>query len=87
MKPTTNNIYLDYRFKPLLQAYAEVMVTYVECQQKTNVNRPDKHRDVLTAKLKDFFLHRTQLDPILLAITRDRQLITENINTGAAPGF
>jgi len=26
-------------------------------------------------------------DPILLAITRDRQLISENINMGAAPGF
>jgi len=26
-------------------------------------------------------------DPILLAITRDRQLISENINMGTAPGF
>jgi len=26
-------------------------------------------------------------DPILLAITRDRQLISENLNMGAAPGF
>jgi len=25
--------------------------------------------------------------PIILAITRDRQLITEYINMGAAPGF
>jgi hypothetical protein len=47
----------------------------------------DKLRDILTVKLKDLFSQRTQLDPILLAIARDRQLITENINMGAAPGF
>jgi hypothetical protein len=47
----------------------------------------DKLKDILTVKLKDLFLKRTQLDSILLAITRDRQLISENINMGAAPGF
>lgn len=47
----------------------------------------NKRRDISTAKLKDLFLQRTQLDSILLAIIRDRQLITDNINMGVAPGF